>query len=265
MAMLCIAWEHAAKTDDVKEQPAPCDVGGYVFDIGERMHKVFANAGGHYVEIETSADKHYDSTGLVRIHKSGRNPQIGPSDSLTSGSHPFLPNGPYINAAVGPAWQNAAGKWRRLAEFSGPTVKWSVKPGDVKPDHVQFSVTYTGELDGPSEVREEYVLTPHTLKIKTSVSGTTGPLLFSAPIFANDGEKTASISVKDKQVSVALDSKSSQEFSAPKALKLSVDDQQYPNRNGWSRLAVWEFAAGTPMEIELTPRIQASATANGGN
>src|SRR5205823_596275 len=56
MAMLAMAYEYAGTTEKVREQYAPAEVGGYVLDIGERFHKVFANAGGMYIELDTSAD-----------------------------------------------------------------------------------------------------------------------------------------------------------------------------------------------------------------
>lgn len=54
MSMLAIAYEHAAATEDVTERPAPSETGGYLLHI-EPLHKVFANAGGSYVEIDTAA------------------------------------------------------------------------------------------------------------------------------------------------------------------------------------------------------------------
>jgi hypothetical protein len=47
-------------------------------DVRERFNKIFANAGGTYVELDTAADPHYNATGLLRVHAEGVNPQIGP-------------------------------------------------------------------------------------------------------------------------------------------------------------------------------------------
>ncbi|HET9420494.1 MAG TPA: hypothetical protein VFO49_05105, partial [Nocardioides sp.] len=67
MSMLAIAYEHAAPTERVRERPAPADTGGYLLHI-EPLHKVFANADGTYVEIDTAGDHHYDATGFIRAH-----------------------------------------------------------------------------------------------------------------------------------------------------------------------------------------------------
>jgi hypothetical protein len=65
----------------VAERPAPADLGGFVFEV-TKLNKVFANAGGAYVELDTKGDHAYDATGLIRVHFSGHSPQLGTSDSV---------------------------------------------------------------------------------------------------------------------------------------------------------------------------------------
>lgn len=87
--------------DSIVACPSLADAGGYVFEL-PNYHKVFANAGGTYVEFETGSDPHYDSTGLQRIHTAAarRNPLIGPT--------------------AGPAWEDGA-------VAVGPF--WTMRPG----------------------------------------------------------------------------------------------------------------------------------------
>jgi hypothetical protein len=65
VSQLATAYEFA--TDDIEECTSFADAGGFAFQL-PLMKKVIANAGGTYVEIETGADPHYDSTGLQRVH-----------------------------------------------------------------------------------------------------------------------------------------------------------------------------------------------------
>jgi len=59
---------YASDTSEaVGECSAPADAGGFVIELPEHG-LILANAGGVYVEIETAADPHYDSTGLHRVH-----------------------------------------------------------------------------------------------------------------------------------------------------------------------------------------------------
>jgi hypothetical protein len=41
------------------------------FMLSEHFHKVFMRAGGYFLEFDTNADPHYDSSGLGRVHKMG--------------------------------------------------------------------------------------------------------------------------------------------------------------------------------------------------
>lgn len=65
VSQMATAYEFA--TDDIDECTSFADAGGFAFQL-PLMKKVIANAGGTYVEIETGADPHYDSTGLQRLH-----------------------------------------------------------------------------------------------------------------------------------------------------------------------------------------------------
>ena len=132
MSMLAQAWQFA--DDNIAEQPAPADVGGFAFEL-PKFHKVFANAGGTYIEYDTSGDQEYNPTGLLRIHLKVGNPQLGPSDGCAANysgeDHLF---------AVGPAWKVADGNWVKLAEQTGrqPTIEIL----DSTIDQVRFKVTH---------------------------------------------------------------------------------------------------------------------------
>ena len=74
--------------DDGIEEANTCPSlsGAYVAQTSDRFHKIFINNGGYFLEIEQEADKHYDASGLGRIHKKGAPPQICLSTPFTA--HP---------------------------------------------------------------------------------------------------------------------------------------------------------------------------------
>src|SRR4051812_4181676 len=106
MAMLCIAFERA--DDSIKERPAPCEVGGFVFDVRDKFHKVFANAGGMYVEIDTAADAHYNATGLQRVHKLGV--PLSPLSDTTAARRHYGPTADATKIGMSPTiqWSSSA-------------------------------------------------------------------------------------------------------------------------------------------------------------
>lgn len=246
MAMLAIAHRHGQATEEVPEQPTPAETGGFVIDLGRDFHKVFANAGGMHIQIDTGGMPNYDPTGLVRIHALGQNPQLGPSDGVIA----RVAGG---TAAVGVAWQEKDGQWRRLAEYGKDRIQSArVTVLAQDPDEVLFEIVYTGDLGGIEAVRETYRVTPGAVELKTAVEGYAGPLRMIAPIFASDGQRETDIRQKEDAVIVGLDGQR-QRFSFPRATAVTVPEKRYANRNGWVRLAVADFASGDDGHIKVEP------------
>lgn len=258
MSMLAIAYNHAASTETVNEQAAPSDIGGFVLEIAE-LHKVFANAGGTYIEIDTSADHHYDATGLIRIHHRGLSPQLGPSDSILA--RPYYkvpansPTTPY--SGVGVSWKDAAGAWRRLGELSKTQItKWNVSNIRATPQRTQFDLTYEGNLLGATRVIEHYTLTPGRVELTTELEGYNGPLRYTWPVLADDGKTKSAITVANGTVTVSQDGgKTAQNFIPVGAAEVRVEEALYPNHNGWARLGVAEYPRGGKITLTIAPKV----------
>lgn len=52
------------ESQDFKTEP-------YVFSTSEHFHKSFLYSNGYFLEFDTAADRHYDASGLGRVHKDG--------------------------------------------------------------------------------------------------------------------------------------------------------------------------------------------------
>jgi hypothetical protein len=248
MSMLAIAAEHAAKTEQVAEQATPADVGGFVLHVPQ-LHKVFANAGGTYVEIETKADPAYDATGLIRVHARGVSPQLGPSDSVPASpkySTSREAAAPPQATGVGISWSDGRGGWHRLGEVSRRDgVETRVKVVQESPGRVAFDVAYEGDMAGVSRVIEHYVLTPGRVELTTELPGYAGPLRYVWPVLADNGAKKSDIRTAGATVTVSQDGgQTAQTFTAVGASGVRVESDLYPNHNGWARLGVAEFPAG---------------------
>ena len=57
--------------DQIVESPAPSELAGYVVELPDAFHKIFAAVRGCYVQIDTQADLKHDATGIGRVHFSG--------------------------------------------------------------------------------------------------------------------------------------------------------------------------------------------------
>ena len=251
MAMLSIAYQHAGDTEDIEEQATPADVGGFVIILPQPHHKIFANAGGLYLEIDYAADLHYNPTGLLRIHKMGMNPQLGPSDGLLEKPSSRYPEGPRTTAAIGVSWKDKTGAWRRLAEFgSAPKTRFGI--GEERPDKAIFHIVYEHEFDGPSRIIETYTLTPEWIDMTATLMDYSGPMRFVLPVLSDDGERKTEIKTSDSKITVALDD-DVQSYHAIGAESVWVEEQKYPFRNGWAQLAFAEYPSAQKAVLRIMP------------
>lgn len=254
MSMLALAAQYAEKTEPVAEKPAPADVGGFAFEVPE-LHKIFANAGGTYLEIDTLADPHYDATGLIRVHSPGISPQIGPSDSVLAKAAYSAPgpSHPATNTAIGAEWQDDKGAWHRVGEFgeASGSKRAALAAVSASPNKVAFTVTYDGGRTGARGVVERYTVIPGRVEVAAIVDGAKGALRYSWPVLADDGKSKPAISVSGDKVLVASEGAPARAFSAPGASKVSVGEQLFPNHNGWARIATAEFPPGVQPKLVI--------------
>jgi hypothetical protein len=248
---LCSAYQRAGATWSAPATVAPAEVGGFVLDLRGPFHKVFANAGGTYVEIDTAGDGHYSPTGLLRVHQAGVTPSIGPSDGLVVHPNPVYPaTAVTTTAGVGMAWRARDGAWRRLAEFQGDAVHTELTVREKAPGRVVFELCYTGDFGGPTAVVERYTLTPGRVEQATTVQGYGGPTRVVVPVLANDGREATHVDVAADRVTVRLGN-SSERFSVDGGTA-GLGPQLYAFRNGWAQLATFDVA-GNAATLVVTP------------
>lgn len=249
MSMLAIAYEHAAATEDVRERPAPAETGGYLLHI-EPLHKVFANAGGSYVEIDTAGDHHYDATGFIRAHFSGHSPQLGSSDSLLAAPLYRVPDGPTPpTTGMGVAWEVSPGEWRHFGELEPSlTQDVVVLPTRLRGDDVRFTVRYNGDFGGGvTTVEERFAVMPRETRVTTILRGYDGPVRRVVPVLSHDGRTPGTIQIQGDEVRVWQQGEhgtSKLTYDMPGATSVLVGSEEYGNHNGLMRLAVGEYAEG---------------------
>ena len=229
--------------DDIAERACPADAGGFVFEL-PAFHKVFANAGGLYMEIDTDADPHYNSTGLIRVHRRGVAGLIGPSDSAPGEQTPL---------AVGVAWQQG-GQWQRLASVRAPAnerARLSVErtaPGDVR-----FTVRYPVRGATVRGVAEHYRLTPDEVRVTAEVDGDTPGLRAVFPALTFDGASATRLTISNATAIVSLAS-DQQRFTIeePAGARLKLAGPPLRSRNGFLQ-AVEADVVGRRVTYSLRP------------
>jgi hypothetical protein len=240
-SMLCAAWLFA--DEDIPEGVCPAQAGGFAFELPE-FHKVLANAGGLYVELDTAAAPEYNSTGLIRIHKTGVDPLVGPTDSSA------INDGP---AAVGIAWREGD-RWQSLAGLGQKQIdrtEFSTEQG--KADHVRFKVRYVLGRTKVSAVVENYDLTPERVEVTAEFEGDSTGIKVQFPAMAFDGAAATQIVSNGTNVSVRLNH-SQEVFSvlSPADIRLTRSGSWTSFRNGFFEM-IEGVASGNRVVYSLTP------------
>ncbi len=220
--------------DSIPERPCPADVGGYVVPVTDQFHMIFANAGGNYVQYNTQGDLRYNPTGLIRVHLRGSNPQLGPSDGTVqrwdSKKKEFLPEGEPL--CTGPAWQDASGRWHRLAEYDTETPP-SVEVLDENHDRVRFRVTYTGDFDGAARITETITVEHGGVTVEDEMAGDLKAMRVYYPMLVTDGMEETKIALARDSVTFSLwDGKIRYRLLEPSGIELKRGGTRLNHRNG---------------------------------
>ncbi|MFH1918512.1 MAG: hypothetical protein ABIP48_01310 [Planctomycetota bacterium] len=223
-SMLAQAWQFA--DESIEERPSPADVGGFAVAILRPFHKVFANAGGTYVEYDTSGDHVYNPTGLIRVHVEGGHPQLGPSD----GCAPKY-SGKDVNLAVGPEWEDNAGR-HRLAAMSPrePTVEIL----EETPAKVRFRVAYSLETPNATQLVETITVEPSGVTVEDQITGdAVRAMRVTYPMLVFDGLAHTKVDLRGNRLALELDDLGAAfEIIEPEGVELKRTGQTYAHRNG---------------------------------
>ncbi|MCL2894755.1 hypothetical protein [Brenneria tiliae] len=177
-AYLSIAWSLA--DESIPEGVSPADIGGFVLHLPD-FHKVFANAAGNYIAIDTAADARYDSTGILRLSR--RDDKNPPGSAINAPANDFP-------LAIGVAWPSAGG-WQSLAQFAGDRVGAQVAVTAAQPAAVGFNVTYRLKDAAVDGVSENYLLTKDALSVAININGPIDSWKIRYPAFVTDGKNLA--------------------------------------------------------------------------
>jgi hypothetical protein len=245
-SMLALAWVFA--DDSEKESEAPAEKGGFVIHLPE-FHKIIANIRGLYLEIDTAADPHYNSTGLIRIHKIGVTGLIGPSDSVPAEIEPL---------AVGIGWHERSG-WKSIAQLT----KGKIKPPQFKvikhsPSEISFSLSYELTNSAVSSIKLTYQLTAESIELDARVTGDTDLIKVEYPAITFDGRQASEIILTGAKALIRF-AGAEQELRVNTTLLsgLQREGKALLARNGYVE-RISGIALGKHMRFTLTPRRNSS-------
>ena len=256
VAMLAMAYNHA--DDAIPETPVPSERGGYVYDLRDTFHKVCASAGGTYVLIDTGADPHYNSTGLLRVHKTGV--ALSPYSDNPAPHRAYGPPGDKTTVGMTPGlqWQSTLGDtWQSLADFPNALYADKAHPlltrsvdldvAEETPERVRFTLRYHLEGSAVTGLREAYTISAAGVEVITRLESKT-PLAATRalfPVLISDGATDTKVSLNGAQAQTHYAGAAlTWEVVAPEQAHLDFEGQRVVTHNGYMQAAVAALPAG---------------------
>ncbi len=210
------------------EYKTPMEFGGYVFATSNDFHKIFANSNGYSLEVDTSADEHYDSTGLGRIHKALAPVELILSMPFSSSPKFSLKDYKQTQArALGVGW-NEDGKEVFLAE------QQMIKPAFLhviseNKKAVKFTITY---YLAKGIIIEKYILNKNGVHI--TCESNFANIFYHLPVLINNGKEKMAISITPKGLIHSLN-KFDYYAKWSKKYEFNLENNQLFNRSGQYR------------------------------
>ena len=195
------------------------------------FHKLFMRSGGYFLEFDTDADPHYDSSGLGRVHRYG-----APSPICMSLPCPGNPN---------------------YSICTDEKIRASLCPGKVIDGEPVFTCDIdekinvtdiscnSAALDYPLGLKADYKIGEEGVNV--TVTGD-GNLLHMIPAFSYDGEKETDITLIDNVLQIKYDGWICQYTSNGKILELGKTAR---NRNGFYKLFYAESDNSLSVNIKI--------------
>lgn len=212
-AIMHIAEAYLNRKTEIKEKPAPAEIGGYAFSTDPRFSTFFANAGGMQIQANLRGadvpkyNKSWSPLGVIRFSRVGWDSRLGPSDgehNREAGTPVSYSRGPNETAdeyragsgvTFGPTW-NERGEWVRIADLH-KHYRGTPEVHFVHPLLVKFSITYsyiTGR-GGPYFI-QDFIVTPDGVFTVTR-SPQPEPFAMTIPLLENDG-RNLQIEINDR-------------------------------------------------------------------
>lgn len=257
VAMLAMAYNHA--DDTIPETPTPAERGGYVFDLRDTFHKVCASAGGVYALIDTGADPHYNSTGLLRVHQAGV--ALSPYSDNPAPHRAYGPSGAktLIGMSPGLQWKaTPADGWQSLADF--PNVLYAAKTRPLltrhtdlevqeeMPERVRCTLRYNLEGGAVTGLSEAYTISASGVEVTTRLETKT-PLAATRvlfPILVSDGATDLKVNLDGPQAQTHYAGATlTWEVVTPTQVHLGLEGPRVVTHNGYMQAAVAALPAGT--------------------
>ena len=180
--------------DDSIDENLPYDTRPYTAVTSDDFHKVFVGGYGYFLEFETSANMHYDASGLGRVQKMGAHPSVCMSAPCTKSPSYTVDIENAVDLSLAPGVLSG----EKFIFATSPTSVYETlgRFADSERAEVEFKVT----LEDKKSVFSKYELTENGVCVSVTGDGEVAHLL---PAFYFDGEEYSEISFDKKCLEIS--------------------------------------------------------------
>jgi len=204
------------------------------FMTSHHFHKLFMRSGGYFLEFDTNADPHYDSSGLGRVHRHG-----APSPICMS-----------LPCTDTPKYKLCTDEKHRASLCPGV-----IKNGDIffacDSDKAIDVISYSSgkaSLKYPNGITADYIITDKNVTIKLAGDGN---VLHMLPAFSFDGECETRISTRNNVLEIAYEG-----WVCRYTANGTIHDlgKTAKNRNGYYKIYYASSEHNLELKIEIIPQ-----------
>ncbi len=203
----------------------PCETisekGNYIWETSDVFHKVFMNHSGYFIEIDTNAYYHYDSSGIGRIHYKDAPSTICLSVPFCENPDYKLNNKNTTSLSIAPGIENN-GIWHYAWEED---TKYIVKSKNITAECMTLEIENI--YKDTSKTTEIIEISQEGVKIK--VIGL-GNIKLTLPAFYLDGKYNTEIKSSQNSLSIHYEGWSCNYITDCKIIDTEIT---YQNRNGY--------------------------------
>lgn len=245
---------YVSADDSIDEAQDTIENTKYICQSSEHFHKVFLRFNDYFVEIDTNADTHYDSSGIGRIQKKGvysticlsvpfsKNPHykvdLEKEDKNTLGNiSEYIDDNP-SNLSIGVGVETDNGYVYTFDD----NVKYELVEKKVSDDYAL--VKFKCDIDGLS-LYKMCKVSDNGVEIIAKADGNVRVVF---PVFDFDGEEHTKVSVCENNVEVKYKNNKCKYLSNGKIVDL---ENTYANRNGMYKAMAAEGKDEVALKIEL--------------
>ena len=238
-AILGLAYEAAATSEDLQERVTPAEAGRYVLELPHPFNRVIANCDGAAVNIALARGPGQFPVGLQVAEMAEVPFETCLLDGALADAAFFVPEKPAVSLGTGLSWREGE-NWLSLASASQHISHGVFLQQVEEADAIAFGIAYR-DVEDQTVIIENYEIRAGEIRIDYSDS----PVIKSHDVrlqwnlLESDGANPVTVKI-DQGMVCSLKGDKGLTFHLPQAAEIKLSEERFGTRNGFARTVIVE-------------------------